>query len=76
MKKTKKMWAWYDIERDEYAHLYTKESTVRMCRPDSFKAAEERGEGKVVKVIVKQVCSICGSDSGHYFYCPARKNED
>lgn len=72
----KKMWAWYDIERDEYAHLYMRESTVRMCCPDGFKAAEERGKGKVVQVIVKQICPICGSDSGHYFYCTAKTKTD
>jgi len=68
----KKMWAWYDVKKDEYAHLYTKEAAAQICNSDSFKAAQKSGKAEMHEVVIKQICPTCGSDSGHYFYCPHR----
>lgn len=53
----KQMWAWYDIKRDKYCHIYPRRMLVEMCSPDGFKSAEKRGEGKVVKVTVSHLTS-------------------
>lgn len=49
------MWAWWNNEKKRFSMIYPAEMIVRMCSPDGFKRAEERGEGKVVKVIVRAV---------------------
>ncbi len=49
-----KYWAWKD-KTGAYWHIYNRKFVVEMCSPDGFKAVTERGEGKIVKVIMEEV---------------------
>lgn len=49
-------WAWYDNKDKGYRHIYPRRFLVEMCSPDGFKRAEARGDGRIVKVVVKEVC--------------------
>ena len=69
----KKMWAWYDIKKDEYRFIYPSELVVRICSPDGFKSKEERGEGKVIEVTISPLTTNAadGNDSGRCPMCGA-----
>lgn len=47
-------WAWYDFKSKDYRYIYPRRILVEMCSPDGFKTAEQRGEGKIVEIIVRE----------------------
>jgi len=38
-----------------YRNIYTGRILVEMCSPDGYKKATERGDGKIVKVEIKEI---------------------
>lgn len=51
----KKMWAWYDEEKDTYHHIYHSKFLVEVCSPDEFQSKIKSGEGDIVEV---KVCHL------------------
>lgn len=57
--KRQVMWAWWDEKTHEFCHIYRRKFLVEMCSPDGFRGRIKRGEGKIVKVLVREdACSL------------------
>ena len=48
-------WAWYDIQKNKYIHIYRRKFQVEMCSPDGFKKKEEEGLGRLVEIILQEI---------------------
>lgn len=48
-------WGWRPSKGQALHHIYPDHGLVKMCSPDGFKAAMQRGEGVIVPV---QVCEV------------------
>ncbi len=53
-----KMWAYYDIQKATYHHIYRTEDLVRICSPDGFDTTERNGVGEVVQVEISHLTTV------------------
>ena len=51
-------WGWKDYKDRKYQFIYPEQFQVEMCFPYGTELAEERGEGKLVKIIVEELGKI------------------
>lgn len=53
-----KYWAWLDFKENEFSFIFPSEIQTKMCSPDFFAGAIERGEGRITKVDIKPIKKI------------------
>jgi len=51
-------WAWKDFKEKKYRHIFPTKNQVEMCFPYGSKIKEEKGEGKLVNLLIEEVKEI------------------
>jgi len=56
----KPYWAWHDLKKNNYRHIYPSLIQVKMCSPDAWKRATQDGEGRIEQVAVVSFSQFLG----------------